>query len=238
MKLTKKRTAHKTFNDRGALPMSSLVLEPLEPRLLLSADPLLAIASSDNAAMLDQQAEHRLVDNIFAIERLSANIASDVDSAGAVADLFPAPLDLQELAAVVHSAEDIHDNARQEVIFVDSAVDDYDSLLRSIESANSRTEFSVIVLNSDTDGVQQISAALAELSNVDAVHLIAHGDQGAIRLGNTDLNAGTLDNYLQEVASWRGALDIDADFLIYGCDVTSGFGRPNVCRAPCGFNGR
>ncbi len=49
-----------------------------------------------------------------------------------------------------------------------------------------------MVLDSDRDGVQQISEALAGRSGVDAVHILSHGELGAVQLGSTTLDFDSL----------------------------------------------
>ena len=112
-----------------------------------------------------------------------------------------------------------------EVIFIDAGVDDADTLLADLRSQSGsgagETQWLVVTLSSDRDGVDQITDALRELSGVDAVHIISHGDGEGITLGNMQLDIDSASSYAGDIASWGHALDSDADLLIYGCDLAS-----------------
>ena len=67
---------------------------------------------------------------------------------------------------------------------------------------------------------EQISAILAESdSKYDAIHIISHGNEGEVILGNSSLTADNLNQYADELAGWADALGEDADLLFYGCDL-------------------
>ena len=70
------------------------------------------------------------------------------------------------------------------------------------------------------DGVEQISAILAESKGeYDAIHIISHGQEGEVSLGNTSLSTDNLGRYANDLASWSDSLSADADILFYGCDL-------------------
>lgn len=69
-----------------------------------------------------------------------------------------------------------------EIVFIDSSVDGYEELLTGIHASAE-----VILLSSDQDGVEQIANALSGRSNIDAIHIISHGESGQLTLGNTIL---------------------------------------------------
>ncbi len=59
------------------------------------------------------------------------------------------------------------------VIFVDSRITDYQSL---IDSLNESTE--IFDLDAESDGLSQTAAYLQGRSGIDAIHVIARGNQG------------------------------------------------------------
>ena len=63
---------------------------------------------------------------------------------------------------------------------------------------------------------------LSQYSDIQAVHIISHGSQGSITLGDASLNTDTLDAYSALLQSWEGSLSQDADILLYGCSVGEG----------------
>ncbi|MBD2068882.1 DUF4347 domain-containing protein [Leptolyngbya sp. FACHB-671] len=100
------------------------------------------------------------------------------------------------------------------VVFVDSTVDDYQSLA---SSASPGTE--VIVLDATQDGVTQITSALAGRSGVESVQILSHGSSGQLQLGSTQLSLETLNQYTAQIQSWSSSLTETADVLLYGCNV-------------------
>ena len=77
----------------------------------------------------------------------------------------------------------------------------------------------VVVLDPAGDELQQITDTLAQYTGLAGVHIISHGGNGAVKLGNTTLNSASLDRYAGELAQWGDALNADGDLLLYGCDV-------------------
>ncbi|NEQ22084.1 MAG: DUF4347 domain-containing protein [Microcoleus sp. SIO2G3] len=107
--------------------------------------------------------------------------------------------------------------SRTRLIFIDAAVNDYLSL---IAAAKPGTE--VILLAPGEDGVAQISAFLAEHTNIASVHIVSHGSPGSLQLGNTHLSIDTLEQYRSQLQQWQNALSADAELLLYGCNVAAG----------------
>ena len=101
-----------------------------------------------------------------------------------------------------------------QIVFVDTGVEEYESMLSDFPNGAE-----VILLDADRDGVQQISDALASRSDISAIHIISHGDEGEVHLGNTTLTSANLGEYSDQLAGWSNALTEDADLLFYGCDL-------------------
>ena len=109
-----------------------------------------------------------------------------------------------------------------ELIFIDPRVPDREQLLAGLtaQSAEGR-QFEVITLDASRDGIAQVTDALRGRIQVDAVHFITHGADGAVQLGGTWLDAKTLAANAEAVAGWGDSLKQDADVLFYGCDLAS-----------------
>ena len=103
-----------------------------------------------------------------------------------------------------------------QVVFIDSAVALNDALLAAIAPGAV-----VVNLEASRDGVTQISEWLHAHGNVAGVHIISHGSEGTIHLGNAELSVETLGRYSDQLVGWRDALTLDADVLVYGCDVAA-----------------
>ncbi len=181
----------------SSLPSStgdSLMLA-LEPRLLFDAAGLIA--------GLDLLPQPDALD-------LSFNGEPEQTATEPVPDLFP---DAVAHADPVLSA----DVSPSSVVFIDSGVTDYESLVSDI-AADTR----VVFLDSQSNGIAQIRDVLAQYEDVESVHIISHGDSGSIFLGDTVLSNDTLDTYAATLQDWGSSLTTGADILIYGCNVAQG----------------
>ncbi len=109
---------------------------------------------------------------------------------------------------------------RKEIVFIDTSVDDFQTLMEGIDP-----NAEVILLDSTRDGIEQIAEILGERRDIDAVHIISHGDSGELRLGTGVLNLTSMQAaYADELATIHQSLTEEADFLIYGCNFGEGDG--------------
>ena len=103
-----------------------------------------------------------------------------------------------------------------QILFIDSAVPDSQTLIDNISGATD-----VVVLNQNEDEIVQISEHLDNYQQLDAVHIVSLGESGQLSFAKSELNSDTLGQYTQLLKSWRKSLDVDADIVLYGCDVSS-----------------
>jgi Domain of unknown function (DUF4347) len=108
----------------------------------------------------------------------------------------------------------LHNDRSQAIAFIDPKVEDYQSL---VKGAISQAE--VIVLDHNTDGVAQISAALQKRT-YNTVHIVSHGSPGCLYLGNSQLNLDTLTDCADQLKSWFSSSS--PEILLYGCNVAAG----------------
>lgn len=109
---------------------------------------------------------------------------------------------------------------RKEIIFIDTRVEDYQTLLNGIDPGAE-----AILLDSTRDGIEQIAEVLRNRSDIDAIHLISHGNQGELFLGTGTLSVLSMQGeYADELAIIKQALGEEADVLIYGCNFGQGAG--------------
>lgn len=104
-----------------------------------------------------------------------------------------------------------------EIAFVDSAVEASEDLIGLIRSG-----VEVVLVDGASDGIQQISHVLSQRVGVEAIHIISHGQAGELQLANRSVTAETLIEQASRLQSWKAALTVNADILIYGCDAASG----------------
>ena len=109
-----------------------------------------------------------------------------------------------------------------EIVFVDTGVENYQALVDDLlNNADSNRNIEVVLLDSDRNGIEQISEALQNQDGLDAIHIISHGSDGSIQLGNSNLDAEALsENYLK-ISLWANAFSESGDILIYGCNLAA-----------------
>lgn len=182
-------TATSARQPARAQPPRSFRFEELEARILLSADLLPGLVDADDAIV--QVVPH------------SEPVAHH--AAGETAGRLLPP------EAVM---------ARREIVIIDPHVSDYQVFIDDI-LANSEDlrQIEVFVLDADQDGIEQISAILAQQAGLDAVHLIAHGSDGSIDVGNTQVDFQALFGREASFVAWGQSFSPDGDLLLYGCNV-------------------
>ncbi|HCV32602.1 MAG TPA: hypothetical protein DGO89_22075 [Microcoleaceae bacterium UBA9251] len=105
---------------------------------------------------------------------------------------------------------------KKQIIFVDSSVQDYQSLIQNADRAQ------IVILNENANGIEQITNALANQKDIEAVHILSHGSPGSVTLGTEALNSNNLENFSPQIKQWGNALTQNADILLYGCEVAAG----------------
>ena len=93
------------------------------------------------------------------------------------------------------------------LIFIDSQVDNYSGLASGVNQGQ------VIMIDSASDGIAQITAALTQHQNISTVQIISHGSEGQLQIGTTNLNLHNLAQYSEQLQQWSQHLDADADIL-------------------------
>lgn len=178
-----------------------MVIEAMEPRYLLSAEGMLPPPNP--------QEQHEWV--------LNAPITTSPE---AVLAQFSG---VQTFNATAQQINQVN-----ELIFVDPGVQGHEALVAEALAFYSEldpqqsTRAEVVVLDPLSDGVEQIARWLVQYEDLRAIHIISHGDSGAVRLGNVLLDADNLEQHAASLNAWGRALLAGADILIYGCNVALG----------------
>lgn len=103
---------------------------------------------------------------------------------------------------------------RQEVVFVDGQIGNVQQLLTGLSS-----NAEIVVLDPTKDGLQQMADYLQGREGLDAVHLLSHGADGTVQVGNVWLASSNLSEHRAALESIGSALKADGDLMIYGCRV-------------------
>ena len=189
------RNGNKKQWQKEKLPQASL-MQMLEPRLMFDGAAVETVNISDNVSSEEQN--------------YILNAINDNEQAKATATL---------LNAIEKGAENLQIDYSQfkEVVIIDARVEDPHVLVQNISR-----EAAVEVIATSKDGVDEIASILQKYQNLDAVHIISHGDQGELHLGNADLNLSNIGSYAAQLSQWGQALTQSGDILFYGCDVAEG----------------
>ncbi|MEG4348662.1 SdrD B-like domain-containing protein [Microcoleus sp. LAD1_D3] len=109
----------------------------------------------------------------------------------------------------------------QHIVFVDSAVEDWQSLAVGVKAGKE-----VILVDRGRDGIEQIAEALQSRKGIESVHIISHGESGSLQLGPTILNSDNLETYRDCLKRWFSSsvnsIKNRFEILLYGCNVAAG----------------
>lgn len=122
-------------------------------------------------------------------------------------------------AALSQESPPTRENIR-EIVFIDSRVPDQKTPINSILSKDS-SAIKILIIDSDKDGIDQITDSLSAHRDIEAIHIISHGQSGAIRLGNSLVDSETLTEKASTLKTWSSFLQPGADILLYGCNIAA-----------------
>lgn len=108
-------------------------------------------------------------------------------------------------------------SAARSLLVLDSRLENKEQLLAQLPG-----NVTAIVVNAGEDGLAAISAALAQLGQVDSIQVLSHGAAGQFTLGNRTVSADNIDQLGQTLQQWSDHLGAGADIQLYGCSVGAG----------------
>ena len=108
-----------------------------------------------------------------------------------------------------------------ELVIVDSSVDGYQALVEDLELSRADGVVLDILLLGPADGLEEITERLGQWSELDAMHIVSHGNGQGFQLGSDWLDLDSLSQNASLIEVWGQSLSADADLLIYGCDLAS-----------------
>ena len=111
------------------------------------------------------------------------------------------------------------EETRTELVFVNDNVTDYQALMDGIAPSDESRTIEIVVLDATLNGIEQVSEALSERTDLDAIHIISYGADGVFSLGEDWIDNDELLLQRDAIALWGMALSDDADILLYGCNV-------------------
>ena len=114
------------------------------------------------------------------------------------------------------------DETTDEQAQLTSAENNDEPLAMPVELPTQADRVTVVLLDAQGDGVEQISQLVSDFDDISALHVLSHGAAGALRLGSASLNSLSLERYRQQLEAWGRALKSDGDILLYGCNISQG----------------
>ncbi|NND98310.1 MAG: DUF4347 domain-containing protein [Pirellulaceae bacterium] len=170
----------------------------LEPRIMLAADAGASVPAMSTPALIAPTSVALTTSN--QVGDTAGQSAANADQAD-----FAAP----QLNTV--------GTEPTEIVFVDPRVEDLSVLENGISQ-----DAELILLNTTSDALEQISRHLRSRTNIQSVHIVSHGTRGQLQLGNQAIGLTQLQNSSALLRQWTDSLTADADLLVYGCDVGGG----------------
>ena len=163
--------------------------------------------------LLIEQLEERALFNAVPIAPVDAN-AIEMESAA-----------LLETVVSAISAGDAEEAQQQEqvenleILFVDKSVEGFENIVADfVDSRN----IEVFFINDSSSGIEQIANHLEGRSDIQAIHIVSHGADGQLNLGNSTIQHSDLaSQYSSELIRIGQALSDSGDILIYGCDLAA-----------------
>ena len=162
---------------------SILRFEELEQRVLFSAD---LVPGGDDLIAEEQT--------------LAAETTSEVELQG-------------DTAADSEAVEQAAAETTWELVFINENVVDYQQLISNLQSGDNNPILEIVVLDSERDGIEQISEVLNEHQQLAAIHFIGHGSDGQINLGDSWLSETSLQQNSSAIAGWGESLSTTGDLL-------------------------
>jgi len=100
-----------------------------------------------------------------------------------------------------------------ELYIVDTSVADYQTLIEQIPDG------AQVELISPEDGLGSISSLLENYDDLDAIHILSHGEDGSITLGGETISSDNISLYTDTFKSMGESLTAEGDIMLYGCNV-------------------
>jgi hypothetical protein len=120
----------------------------------------------------------------------------------------------------------------KEIAFVDPTVSDLGTLLASL-----REEVQAVVLDHTGDPIRQMADALAGISGLRAIHIVAHGAPGEIGFSAGALSLDGVFEHQKDLGRIGAALDADGELLLWSCETGRGSRGDRFVEALCWATG-
>ena len=125
----------------------------------------------------------------------------------------PAPADDSPAVTADAQTQESQQEAQlvSEVLFVDANVENYESLIENLQR-----NIEVVMIGANENGIEKISSYLEDRQDISSLHIISHGGDGFLQLGNERLDSENV----ALTSSWGDAMNSNGNIFLYGCNVT------------------
>ena len=108
------------------------------------------------------------------------------------------------IPAQVTNLGQVQNSAPRELVLIDAGVQEADQLLSEILDSRPDSNLEIRILQSDTNGIDQISQILDDTGvQYDAIHILSHGNEGQLNLGDAQITNENLGSFCQPIG-WLG----------------------------------
>src|SRR5690606_28619305 len=104
------------------------------------------------------------------------------------------------------------------ILFViDKNISDWSALVESVPDGAQ-----VVFIEQGDDGIEVLSQALSQYSNLESIHIFSHGQSGKVQLGTSWLHSQSLQYLPELIQALSSSVSPDGDILLYGCELAQG----------------
>jgi flagellin len=103
-----------------------------------------------------------------------------------------------------------------EIVFIDKALPNYQQLSAGVSSS-----YNIVYIEAGEDGLAKITQELKKHTDLDAVHILSHGEAGLVNLGSFQATKDSVIANSSNFEDWGESISDSGDILLYGCDVVS-----------------
>jgi VCBS repeat-containing protein len=107
-------------------------------------------------------------------------------------------------------------SAPRDLVVIDTSIANWQTVA---DAANPSSQ--LLLLNAEQDGLSQIANAMVS-GNYKSVHIVSHGDDGKLRLGNRSVTAANIEQYSADLERIGQSLTESGDIILYGCEIGKG----------------
>ncbi|MGB3510209.1 MAG: DUF4347 domain-containing protein, partial [Microcoleaceae cyanobacterium] len=103
-------------------------------------------------------------------------------------------LNICQPASSKKSIQFVDFSTQQQIVFIDSHVESYQSLANRVLPG-----FQVVIFEPREDAIQQMTKILQKCTHIPSIHIVSHGSPGCLLLGNSQLNIQNINDYAADL---------------------------------------